>query len=115
MLLITQNTNWADEISIECCFIMSKELWEKYKLLIEEYAKENCLETYIGTNEEISWDNAKDYLKTFTTKKLSESQFEVLKQLKIIPINKSLGYIRTFGTSAILDDIDYEPNNTERD
>lgn len=77
-VLIKHKDNWADEIDLEGFSIMDSEAWNKKKEEISKIAK--SFTVYVGTNEEIDYNNGNEFLKTLTVNEISDSEFEFLKK-----------------------------------
>lgn len=65
-MLITYSDNWTDEMDLDGLFVCSSDEWEKYKETVKKYFESNDSYTYyVGTNEEIEYNTAKELLSTF--------------------------------------------------
>lgn len=95
MLLIKFHNNYADEFDVDGFFVWPQSKWEEHKTLATKYfekvakaapPEENAyrrsrggeVEVYFGTNEQIIFSGIKDYLDSFKTTELTESEAKVL-------------------------------------
>ena len=80
MLLVKFSDNWADEIDIEGCVIMSEEEYEKYLNAAKRaFEIEGSISFYIGSNEEIRYGNFEDFKKTLKIRTLQGNDETVLR------------------------------------
>lgn len=59
MLLIKFSGNWADEMSIKGYKILDEETWKE---VLEGIPETGRLSTYIGSNQDMEWDDKKHTL-----------------------------------------------------
>lgn len=81
MLFVSFEGNWADEMDIEGHRIFEKEEYDEYlekvKAKIEE---DGCFTFYVGTNEDIEYDNFEEFKSKFTTKEITEEEIKTLEK-----------------------------------
>lgn len=76
--LLTQRTNWADEINFEGFLIVEAENEEDaFKAIISRNQKFPCIVS-VGSNEEIEFKTKEAYLRTFRVKEISEEEYDVI-------------------------------------
>jgi hypothetical protein len=81
-LLVKYSDNWADEIDVEGFHLFTAQEWEAYQAAIKEFFNSNDELCFgIGTNEEIEYSDAEEYLDTLRANYISEQQYNVLKDL----------------------------------
>lgn len=82
MLLLQYSCNYADEFDVEGFTVMSESAWEEHKAMAAKIFEERgSVEVYFGTNEDISYYDLKEYMRSFMVKELTDVQFQVLKDL----------------------------------
>lgn len=77
-VLIKFSGNWADEMDIEGFSIISKDHWEYMKLEAEH--TEFPIEMGVGTNEDIVFENAYEYIHSFIVRDISEEERKTIKK-----------------------------------
>jgi len=82
-VLIRFNDNYADEFDVEGFFALSEEDWKAYKAKIKKVIGDNYFTFNIGTNEEIEYDGAKEYLSRLKQVKITQEEYDTL--LKLFP------------------------------
>jgi hypothetical protein len=78
-VLITWNSNWADEMDISGFVITNKKEADNLKKKLQD--KKDEFEIYVGSNEEISYSNGRELLSELSFKKISDSESEVISNL----------------------------------
>lgn len=97
--------DWADEMDVYGCCIISKEKFDNIKSKVEKYFKNHYEMTIgIGSNEELIFENVEEVMDCFSIKEISNKEEEVL---------ISLGLER-FGELSVLDE-DWWDYNEEED
>lgn len=83
MLLLQYSCNYADEFDVEGFIVMSESDWEEHKAMAAKIFEKRgrSIEVYFGTNEDVSYYDLEDYMRSFVVKELTEAQFQVLKDL----------------------------------
>jgi hypothetical protein len=76
-VLLQWDTNWADEMDINGFAIMDKSEWEDYKKMLKN--KERFY-IYIGTNEEIDYNNGNELLKEISVKNISDDEVKTIRK-----------------------------------
>lgn len=82
-LLVTLNTNWADEMDITGFFVCTQESWEEFKKeaydLIKSCEEENSeLEVCVGSNQYIKFSSKKDFDRAYSVTRISAEEELVL-------------------------------------
>lgn len=77
-VLVTYNGNWADEMDISAIQIFDKADWDKVVAFAKTYTSD--ITVCIGTNEEVEFDNGKDWLKKMHVKPISDNDAEVIEK-----------------------------------
>jgi len=78
-VLLIWNSNWSDEMDIDGWVTMDSEDWKSYKKLLKN--REEGFTFYVGTNEEMEYENGKELLDEITAKKISDEEAKVLNKL----------------------------------
>ena len=97
--LLKINTNWADEIDIDGCCVLTEEQYKKFITITEQMEKDSPFYMCIGTNEEIEcyWNQVAN---DFSIKEITEEQFRVLESLDILDI----GFANSFYETIVYDE-----------
>lgn len=69
-VLLIWNSNWADEMDISGFYIMEKRDWENYKSFLRD--KTESFSIYVGTNQELQYDNGSRLLDEIESQEISE-------------------------------------------
>lgn len=77
-VLVSWSDNWADEIDCEGFVILDNEEWQENKKTIRKIEREFTLS--VGSNEEIEYENGRDFLCNVSAKKVSPEEFAVIKK-----------------------------------
>ena len=82
-VLVQTNDNWADEMDIYGYRILTIKQYEnRLKELQEEFEEsDGTYMWYIGTNEEIEYDNFDNFLESLTVTELTTSEAKSLKAM----------------------------------
>ena len=95
--LYKYSDNWADEMDVEGFWVMTeKEKEQVLKYINKKFKKGGTV--YLGTNEEIEYDNLRDVMRTFSFKEITRKEYDVL--------NKLFG--GSFGETGPVDDDSFE-------
>lgn len=87
--------NWADEMDVYGCCVISKKEFDKIKIKIKKYFETHSEMTLsIGSNEELIFQDAEEVMECFDIKEISEEEKNIL---------ISLG-LDSFGERIILDE-----------
>jgi hypothetical protein len=82
-ILITYNTNWADEMDIQASILSTLKEWneicEEAKLAFAKYKK--CTQ-YVGTNQDIDYTSYEKWFECYTVKELKPNEYRVLKKFE---------------------------------
>lgn len=72
--------NWADEMDLDGLWIVNATWWKEH---VEQATawKSWPMTIYIGTNEEMEFSNAKDYLDSFKVIPATDAEVEILRKL----------------------------------
>ena len=77
-VLIKWQGNWADEMEV-CGFVVtSKEEADSYKKYLKDREDEFTL--YVGSNQNITYNNGKELLEDLTFRNLTTAEFQVFKK-----------------------------------
>lgn len=80
------SSNWADEMTVDAFKILTEEEYEKFQYsakILKKYEDvffEEEFTVSIGTNEEIEYENAEQFLESFNIKEISEDECKVLRK-----------------------------------
>jgi hypothetical protein len=74
--LVKLHTNWADEMDVDGFRVFTKDEWESYKDVVNQNYTGG--EHYVGTNESVEWDSAKDYFSDLSVEEITETVYQVL-------------------------------------
>lgn len=78
--VVNQNYCWADEIDFNAVWILPQEKWDKFCLKVDKL--EFPIEAFVGTNEDILFESAREYLETFKVSNvIEEEDFKVLQKV----------------------------------
>jgi hypothetical protein len=84
-ILVTYNTNWADEMNIQAAILVTVERWNKIceeaKLAFTKY--KTCTH-YVGTNQEIKYNSYEQWLDCYRVRDLSDTEYEVLEKFEYL-------------------------------
>jgi len=78
-VLLEWDGNWADEMDVSGFAVMEKKDWNKYKKFLSNHDKEFTF--YIGTNEEIEYENGKELLSEISVTPITDEQCKVIEDL----------------------------------
>ena len=80
MFLVQFSDNWADEMDVEGCMIMTREEYDAYLAAAREaFEIRGSVSFGVGTNESIEWETFQDFEKTLLTRYITEEEAAVLK------------------------------------
>lgn len=88
-VLLTWNSNWADEMDISGFVITTKKDWEDFQSEVKE-REDFCI--YVGTNEEIEYSNGQELLDEISVTELSKEEETLITN----KIGNSFGFIEFF-------------------
>lgn len=80
------SSNWADEMDVDAFKILTEEEYEKFQYSAKMFKKyedvffEEEFTVSIGSNEEIRYENAEQFLKCFNIQQISEDECKVLRR-----------------------------------
>lgn len=80
------SSKWADEMSVDAFKILTEEEYEKFQYsakMLKKYEDvffEEEFAVSIGSNEEIEYENAEQFLNCFNIKQISEDECKVLRK-----------------------------------
>jgi hypothetical protein len=77
-VLVQWDSNWGDEMDIEGFSILTKSAWEDYKKMLENKGR---FYIYVGTNEEIDYNNGNQLLKEISVKDITEDEAKIIIKL----------------------------------
>lgn len=80
LVALRYDNNWADEFDVEGFIIVEQEWWENHQKEVREKFGKQHREVGFGTNEEIEYCDADDYLNSFTVLSLTQDEIGVLKK-----------------------------------
>lgn len=78
-VLVKWDGNWADEMDLSSFCVFDGPSWNAYRKELEDHDME--MELYIGTNEELSFDNGKDLLSEMSVQFITAEEAEVINKL----------------------------------
>jgi hypothetical protein len=79
IVLLQWDSNWADEMDIYGFSVMDKQEWEEYaKYLLD---RKEGFTFYIGSNEEIEYENGRELLDEITVTEISEREAATVDKL----------------------------------
>lgn len=105
-VILRFKSNWADEMDLDGLWIVDEAWWDSHKA--KAVGCENWpLSCSIGTNEEVTFDSADDYLSSFHELSAKPDEIEIIKRL----IGTQVGQVVTIdeGDFETYDD-DYNGN-----
>ena len=73
-LLVEWSGNWADEMDLSSFSVMRGEEWNNTVEMLKK--QEDEFEKYIGTNEELRYDNGEELLSEFTVSKITKEDYD---------------------------------------
>ena len=73
--------NWADEMEIYSCEVMTEKEYEDAKLFLENNKFDDEVSSYIGSNEESYWTWDDFYGSLKQAKKLTEAEYNAAKKM----------------------------------
>jgi hypothetical protein len=79
--VVTYEDNWADEMDIDRHCVLNEEQYEELQKALKET---NGFEFYIGTNEEIYYDDNDSIMSVIDIKKIDKTQYDVLQKLNLL-------------------------------
>jgi len=79
--MVTYEDNWADEMDIDGHYVLTE---KEYKEFRQALKKTKGFEFYIGTNEEIYYDDNYSVESVIDIKKINQEQYDVLKKLDLL-------------------------------
>lgn len=92
MFLVQFSDNWADEIDVEGCMIMTDEEYEAYLAAARRaFEVRGEVSFCIGTNESIEWESIHDFEKTLFARYITEEEATVLNKCRTLPKRNQLG------------------------
>lgn len=83
-VLVKYSGNWADEIDVDGFFTTTRKYYDELISRAREYFKNNTSNAYtyyVGTNEEIIYENIEDVLNSFSVTSITEEQYKTLWEL----------------------------------
>lgn len=98
-VLVTYNSNWADEMDISAFRIFDKPDWDAIEKFAKEYKNEICV--CIGTNEEVEFTDGNDWLSKMEVKVITDKDANI--------IEKHIG--DSFGFDNIIDKVAFMPED----
>jgi hypothetical protein len=104
-VLIKWESNWADEMDISGFMIVSKAEAKEFKADLRN--KKQPFEIYVGTNEEISYENGKELLDELEFINLSKAEADIIEQ--------TLGSEYGFTDFASIEEDEEELNEEQED
>lgn len=72
--------NWADEFDVAGFLIMEEKEWEAHVQEVKEKFVVGPRSVGFGTNEDIEYLNAKDYLNSFTVLALTQAEIRIVER-----------------------------------
>jgi len=93
LVALRYKNNWADEFDVQGIIIVEEQWWIDHIKEVKAHSKSFPKDVGFGTNEDIEYSSAKDYLDSFTDL--------VLTQEEIRSLEYALGG-RTFGIVPVL-------------
>lgn len=80
MFLVQFSDNWADEMDVEGCMIMTDEEYEAYLAAARRaFEIRGEVSFCIGSNESIEWESIHDFEKTLFARYITEEEATVLR------------------------------------
>lgn len=103
------SANWADEMDVYGCCIISNEEFEKVKAEVERYfKKQDELTVGIGSNEELTFDSADEVMSCYEVKEISDEEERVLTSLGLDNFGELIVFSPYF-------DFDYDDDEDEEE
>ena len=85
IILLKFEDNWADEMDVEGCEVITLERLKYFNERVEAYFLENdSLEYYIGTNECIEYTSAGELLSKYSVLTITETDYQTLNKLGLL-------------------------------
>jgi hypothetical protein len=84
LLLVKFHNNWADEFNVNGFAVWSKSKWEKHKADVAklfENVERGEITVGVGSNQQLTFDNMKDYLDSFHVVGIYDEEYATLKRL----------------------------------
>jgi hypothetical protein len=82
-ILVTYETNWADEMNIQASILTTVKKWneicEEAKLAFAKYKR--CTH-YVGTNQDIEYSSYESWFNCYSVKEVTEAEYKVLIKFK---------------------------------
>lgn len=81
MLFIQFSDNWADEIDVEGCALMTQNEYNKFIIAAKKaFANEINIDFAIGSNEYISYQSFKDFEETLKITEVTNEEVKILEK-----------------------------------
>lgn len=80
-LLVKYDSNWADEMDIDGFKVLTNEQWEQYQKDFKKHFKEEGYIYYVGTNEEIEYNDFEEFRNDFNVSEITDEEAAVLEKL----------------------------------
>lgn len=105
-ILLRFKANWADEMDLDGCWVVDEKWWDEHKA--KAVACNGWpLTCSIGTNEEIIYDSADDYLSCFHEISATPDEVAMVKRL----LGVQVGHVELLHDSNLINyDDDYDGN-----
>ncbi|MGL4573086.1 MAG: hypothetical protein ACRCVJ_18745 [Clostridium sp.] len=89
--LLTIDTNWADEIDIDGCCVLTEYQYKKFTKMTEELEENSEFYMSIGSNEfiECKWN---EQANSFEAKQITEEEYRVLEKFSLT----NVGFAKDF-------------------
>lgn len=94
IVLVTQDSNWADEFDTFGMALYPSKVWEKHLNDVEARFKVDASEReiYFGTNEAMYYGDFDSYKESFKVKTISVVELNTLKKIFKLKVNKTVTY-----------------------
>jgi len=79
--MVTYEDNWADEMDIDGHYVLKEDEYKEFQKALKET---KGFEFYIGTNEEIYYDDNDSVLSAIEIKEIDQAQYDVLEKLDLL-------------------------------
>lgn len=78
-LMVSYDGNWQDEFTVAGWWFTTKDNYERWWKAVDEV--DIPAESSIGTNEAMLYEDINDYKNCFSTKKITEEEYKVVKKV----------------------------------
>lgn len=96
-LLVKFSANWADEMDIDGFKVTTRDKWNRHIGVAARFFKShpNGIELSCGSNEEVTFQDLKEYRAAFHTKVITEEEAVTMKRLFPVAFREGYGHFLT--------------------